>query len=463
MPRATAWGALVFVAVALLGTGNGRRQDPGALGSGHAPWRDDDGLVVSTSSRRRTGTLAWGEAACAARGSNHELSAVMALRGGGSGKATTLEKLRREVMGSSFEEGEEEEDEDEQDPMKIIAKLKKDAMSRQGRVIRSSSMSFGDDEDEEGGSGGQDPASQAARMRKEEKEVDGLVQRQRKMEQAKDLVLQSIAGKGGDAKSEQGEAASFPFPGTDARGAAKIFEQIDQEEEEEEEDRRKRRGENGGEGTSSSKGDDDADSRRVARRRRDVEEVLEQLRRGREEEGDGSEVDQLGGDESGVQEEISSSRSSRSSSSRSSDIPEMVSRAPREAPKRLDPDNATLLWSDSWRFIPPLPPADNVTAQRAISRALPKKGDIVVPDDTVIVEDAVSASRLPGQRVFAKEGSHLWMGQAAVSREDVEVTGDENARLIGSWCLKQGSSGCFTGISLAQRHRYVMVCALVGE
>jgi hypothetical protein len=380
----------------------------------------------------------------------------MALRGGGSGKATTLEKLRREVMGSSFEE-EEEEDEDEQDPMKIISKLKKDAISREGGVIKSSSMSFGDDEDEEGGSGVQDPASKAARMRREEKEVDGLVQRQRKMEQAKDLVLQSIADKGGDAKKEQDEGTSFPFPGAEARGAAKIFQQIDQEEEKEEEDRRKRRGKDGGEGTSSSRGDDEADGGRVARRRRDAEEVLEQLRRGREEEGDGSDVDQFGGEGSRAQEEISSSSSS------SSDIPEMVSRAPREAPKRLDPDNTTLLWSDSWRFIPPLPPppSDKVTAKKAISRIVPKEGDIVVPDDTVIVEDAVSASRLPGQRVFAKEGSHLWMGQAAVSREGVEVTGEENAKLIGSWFLKPGSSGCFTGISLAQRHRCVMVFVCV--
>lgn len=122
-------------------------------------------------------------------------------------------------------------------------------------------------------------------------------------------------------------------------------------------------------------------------------------------------------------------------------------KTPHEAIKRLDPNAPETLWSEDPTFMP----HNTSSGQTASPGEGPRGGDLVVPDATTCVEDAIIAAKASGQRVFLREGSHFWKGYAGVDGRSVKVTGNQNARLIGAWYLKQDSAGSFLGISLALR------------
>ena len=57
------------------------------------------------------------------------------------------------------------------------------------------------------------------------------------------------------------------------------------------------------------------------------------------------------------------------------------------------------------------------------------------------MQQAVRAMKSEGQRIFVREGDHTWKSMISVYTSNFHVTGDTNARLLGSWYLSERAVG----------------------
>eukprot|EP00961_Rhodomonas_salina_P114413 1539839-Rhodomonas_salina.1 len=69
--------------------------------------------------------------------------------------------------------------------------------------------------------------------------------------------------------------------------------------------------------------------------------------------------------------------------------------------------------------------------------------ELIVPTDFTNIEEAVENCQA-GDRLFVRTGAYQWPGMAIV-RAGIEVTGEEEACLLGRWLLYAGHGGIFRG------------------